>query len=50
MSVSELSGLRASNDDRERVVERLHRAHAEGRLDLHELDERLAVAYAARTY
>lgn len=50
MSVSELSGLRASNVDRELVVERLHRAHAEGRLDLHELDERLAVAYAARTY
>lgn len=45
-----LSELRAANVDRERVVERLNRAHAEGRLDLLELDERLAAAYAARTY
>jgi hypothetical protein len=36
--------------DRERVVQRLNRAHAEGRLDLLELDERLAAAYAAHTY
>lgn len=50
MSVSEMSGLRAANIDRERVVERLNRAHAEGRVDLNELDERLAAAYAARTY
>lgn len=50
MSVSEMSELRAANADRIRVVERLDRAHAEGRLDLLEFDERLAAAYAARTY
>lgn len=50
MSVSEQPGLRAADVDRERVIERLNRAHAEGRLDLLELDERLALAYAARTY
>lgn len=42
--------LRASDGDREAVVERLSRAHAEGRLDLAEFDERTRCAYAARTY
>jgi hypothetical protein len=42
--------LRASNVDRERVAEVLRTAAAEGRLDLDELDERLAAAYAAKTY
>jgi hypothetical protein len=42
--------LRASDADRERVAELLRTAAAEGRLDLTELDERLAVVYAARTY
>jgi hypothetical protein len=42
--------LRASDADRERVAEILRRAATEGRLSLHELDERLAVVYAARTY
>jgi hypothetical protein len=42
--------LRASDADRERVVERL-RAHAsEGRLDVQELEQRLAAAFAARTH
>jgi hypothetical protein len=50
MTVSEVSGLRAANVDRVRVVERLNRAHAEGRLALLEFDERLAAAHAARTY
>lgn len=44
------SRLRASNADRERVAAVLREAAAEGRLDLHELDERLARLYAARTY
>ena len=42
--------LRASDGDREAVVERLRLAHAEGRLDLTEFDERARCAYAARTY
>ncbi|HTF47081.1 MAG TPA: DUF1707 domain-containing protein [Pseudonocardia sp.] len=42
--------LRAADVDRERVAERLSRAHAEGRIDLVEFDERVAAAYAARTY
>src|SRR5256714_15106784 len=42
--------LRASDADRERVAEILRTAAAEGRLDLGELDERLAIVYAAKTY
>jgi hypothetical protein len=42
-------GLRASQAERERVVERL-RVHAgEGRLDLAELEERIEAAFAAKT-
>jgi hypothetical protein len=42
------TALRASDAEREETVERLHRALAEGRLDLTETDERVAAAYAAR--
>jgi len=42
-------GLRAGNDDRERVVTQLNTAFAEGRLEMAELDERVAAAYAAKT-
>jgi hypothetical protein len=42
--------MRASDADRERVAEVLRTAAAEGRLELRELDERLAAVYAARTY
>jgi Domain of unknown function (DUF1707)/Domain of unknown function (DUF4190) len=41
-------GLRASDADREAVVERLHRAATEGRLDADELEERIGAAYAAK--
>ncbi|MQA86961.1 MAG: DUF1707 domain-containing protein [Streptosporangiales bacterium] len=41
---------RASDLDREGVVERLREATAEGRLDLTEFEERMAAAYRARTY
>jgi hypothetical protein len=41
--------LRASDTDRQKVVDRLQEAFSEGRLDLAELDERTAGAYAART-
>lgn len=42
--------LRASDADRERVARRLHDAMAEGRLSVHELDERLRQTYAAMTF
>lgn len=42
--------MRASDADRERVVERLRAALDEGRLDLGEYDERMQQAYAAKTY
>ena len=42
--------MRASDSDREKVARVLQQAHGEGRLDLHELDERLAAVYAAKTY
>lgn len=42
------SSLRASHAEREATAMRLHAALGEGRLDLAETEERLAVAYAAR--
>jgi hypothetical protein len=44
-----VDGTRASDTERERVAERLREACLEGRLAPDELDERLAVAFAART-
>lgn len=41
--------VRASDAERELVVERLHRAVGNGRLTVEEFDERAAAAYAART-
>ncbi|MFD6678378.1 DUF1707 SHOCT-like domain-containing protein [Micromonospora parva] len=43
-------GMRAADSDRAAVADRLRVALEEGRLDLHEYDERLQRAYAARTY
>jgi Domain of unknown function (DUF1707) len=42
--------MRASDADREQVVERLRTALQEGRLDLGEYDERMQRAYAAKVY
>ncbi len=42
--------LRVSDTDRHKVAEILREAAGEGRIDLAELDERLEVAYAAKTY
>jgi hypothetical protein len=42
--------LRASDADRDRVAERLRQATAEGRLDGDELEGRLQILFAARTY
>src|SRR5438128_7137622 len=42
--------LRASHDDRDRVVELLRVSAGDGRLTAEELDERLELAMTARTY
>jgi Domain of unknown function (DUF1707) len=42
-------GMRVGNVEREVVVRRLNDAFSEGRLELAELDQRIAQAYAART-
>lgn len=42
--------IRASDRDREQTAERLRHAAGEGRLLPEELEERLRVAFAARTY
>jgi len=42
--------MRAADADRQRVADQLRVALEEGRLDLHEYDERLQRAYAAKTY
>jgi hypothetical protein len=42
--------MRAADSDREAVAEQLRSALGEGRLDLHEYDERVQRAYAAKTY
>ncbi|MER6946313.1 DUF1707 domain-containing protein [Nonomuraea sp. NPDC000554] len=41
--------LRASDADRERIAQVLQDAHADGRLTLDELEERLGVVFSART-
>ncbi|WP_062999648.1 DUF1707 domain-containing protein [Nocardia mikamii] len=42
--------VRASDADREKIVERLRSAMDEGRLNLAEFDDRVQQVYAARTY
>ena len=42
--------MRAADADREAVADQLRSALDEGRLDLHEYDERVQQAYAAKTY
>ena len=42
--------LRVSDGDRHKVAEILREAAGEGRIDLEELDERLEMTYAAKTY
>jgi hypothetical protein len=44
------SDLRAGDADRERVAERLRIALEEGRINLHEYDERLRDAFSSKTY
>lgn len=42
--------LRASDSDRELIVDRLHRAATEGRIVAEELEQRVTAALRARTY
>lgn len=42
--------LRAADADRQATADRLRAAAGEGRLDLHEYDQRLRLAYAATSY
>ncbi|GAA2869860.1 hypothetical protein Acy02nite_18710 [Actinoplanes cyaneus] len=42
--------LRAADTDRQQIADQLKGALDEGRLSLHEYDDRVAAAYAARTY
>jgi hypothetical protein len=42
--------MRAADSDRQAVADKLRVALDEGRLDLHEYDERLQRAYASKTY
>lgn len=42
--------LRASDADREAVVEQLTRAFGEGRISMAEFDVRVEAAYAAKTH
>lgn len=42
--------LRAADSDRDRTAEVLRQAAAEGRISFEELDERISLAYAARTF
>jgi Flp pilus assembly protein TadB len=48
--VNRRATLRASDADREGIVERLHKAATEGRIAAEELEERVARALKARTY
>ena len=43
-------GLRASDDDRRRIIAALERHTSEGRLSLDEFSERVGLAYAATTH
>jgi cation transport ATPase len=42
--------FRASDEDRERIVEQLHKAATEGRIAAEELEHRVSSALKARTY
>jgi hypothetical protein len=46
----QLDTLRAADADRQKIADQLKAALDEGRLSLHEYDDRVGQAYAARTY
>jgi hypothetical protein len=49
-SDQQLETLRAADTDRQKIADQLKAALDEGRLSLHEYDDRVGQAYAARTY
>jgi hypothetical protein len=49
-SEHQLETLRAADTDRQKIADQLKSALDEGRLSLHEYDDRVSQAYAARTY
>jgi hypothetical protein len=49
-SEQQLETLRAADADRQKIADQLKSALDEGRLTLHEYDDRVGQAYAARTY
>ena len=48
-ALPERSGVRATDADRQRTIERLRTAAGEGAIDLDELEQRIATAWQART-
>jgi cation transport ATPase len=50
MSMARRGSYRASDEDRDRTVERLHKAATEGRIAAEELEHRVTAALKARTY
>jgi hypothetical protein len=46
----QIATLRAADADRQQIADQLKGALDEGRLSLHEYDDRVAAAYGARTY
>jgi hypothetical protein len=48
--VAKHGSLRASDADRDQIIDRLRKATAEGRLAAHELEQRVTTALRARTY
>jgi hypothetical protein len=49
-SEQQMETLRAADTDRQKIADQLKAALDEGRLSLHEYDDRVALAYGARTY
>lgn len=50
MAKEQIETLRAADSDRQQIADQLKGALDEGRLSLHEYDDRVAATYAARTY
>lgn len=47
---ADIETMRAADTDRQKVADQLKTALDEGRLTLHEYDERVGLAYASKTY
>ena len=49
-TVSKRGSLRASDSDRDQVIDQLHKAATEGRIGSDELEQRVSTALKAQTY